>query len=185
MSNTIFAVGRVGGAPTMRTTKKGDLQAKFRLCITDRYYDRTLGDFRDGDTSWVSVLAYRRLAEHVRDSIDKGQLVMVSGKFKISPWESENGTRHEFEITADHIGPDLAVAAVRVIPKARRDAPDAEQGRPDQPSPLASHETVGIEQGAVQDAVGAESALATVGAANDGWHVPGATADGTVDEPPF
>lgn len=199
MQNTIFAVGRVGGAPTMRTTQKGDLQAKFRLCITDRFYDRGTGEFRDGDTSWVSVLAYRRLAEHVRDSVDKGQLVMVSGKFKLASWEGEHGTRNDLEITADHIGPDLAGAPVRVLPKPRREVAEASAGArsdgdaaqaraslaearaPLAPSSAAAGSVAEPEAAALGDA----GALVTAGASAEAWYAPGAGEAGRAEEPPF
>src|SRR5215211_3783515 len=61
-------LGRVGAAPTARTTPKGTLVARFPLGV------------RDGEaTAWHQVLAFGKRAEQVRDTVHRGDTVEVVG----------------------------------------------------------------------------------------------------------
>ena len=42
-------------------------------------------------TSWFSVTCWRTLADHVRDSVRKGDPVLVHGRLRTDVWEREDG----------------------------------------------------------------------------------------------
>ena len=61
--------GRVGAAPTLRTTPKGTLVARFPLGVHED----------SGATTWHTILAFNQRAEQVRTSVKKGDAVEVIG----------------------------------------------------------------------------------------------------------
>lgn len=65
----VSLAGRVGAAPTLRTTRGGVLVAKFPLGVHED----------TGATSWHTILAFKQRAEQVRDHIKRGDAVEVIG----------------------------------------------------------------------------------------------------------
>jgi single-strand DNA-binding protein len=41
-----------------------------------------------GNTNWYTVTAFGQLAKNLRDSIEKGQRVIVSGEINIRDWDN-------------------------------------------------------------------------------------------------
>ena len=81
--------GWVGNDVVFRLTDKGPV-ANFRVGSTPRIR-RKDGGWIDGQTSWFSVSCWRGLAEHVRDSVRKGEPVLVHGRLRTDVWEREDG----------------------------------------------------------------------------------------------
>jgi single-strand DNA-binding protein len=105
----VTLVGFVAQDPTIRATATGKQLSKVRVGTTPRYRDGETGQWRDGETSYYDVTCWNRLAAHVRQSLHKGEPVIVKGKFRTSTFEDKNGqTRTSFEITADTLGHDLS-----------------------------------------------------------------------------
>lgn len=107
MFDQIIAVeGRLGGDPELRFSPSGVAVGSFSLAHTER---RKVNDqWQDGDTTWFRVTCFRDMAEHVVDSLSKGDLAIVIGKFKLEEWTSQEGvTRQTAAIVADSIGPSL------------------------------------------------------------------------------
>lgn len=78
----------------------------FSMAMTQRV--RSNGEWGDGPTTWVRVTAWRLLADHVRDSLRKGDAVIVSGRVDTHRWTDERGGVHdELTIEANHVGHDL------------------------------------------------------------------------------
>ena len=46
------------------------------------------GEWRDGDTSFLKVNVWRGQAEHLADSLTKGDRVMVTGRLRQRSWET-------------------------------------------------------------------------------------------------
>jgi single-strand DNA-binding protein len=83
-------------------------RAFFRLGATPRYFDRSAGRWRDGETVWLTVKAWRALAHNVASSLSLGQPVVVVGKLKTSVWKGEDGQVHSREVLeATVVGHDL------------------------------------------------------------------------------
>jgi single-strand DNA-binding protein len=110
MSNEIqIAVrGWMGSDPVRHVGPSGVTLAMFRVGSTPRLRDRTTGEFRDGETQWFTVKAWRDLAENVIVSLKKGMPVILRGTLRTETWQSENGERSANVISVDAIGADLA-----------------------------------------------------------------------------
>jgi single-strand DNA-binding protein len=114
MADTFVSLtGTLGGDPEIRFTPNGSAVANFSLAVTPRVKD---GDnWRDGETSWFRVNVWRDQAEHVADSLAKGQRVMVTGRLKTRSWETPEGQKRTVtEIEADEVGPSLRWATAKV-----------------------------------------------------------------------
>jgi single-strand DNA-binding protein len=103
--------GYVGGEVEF---KQGDNnpqldRAFFRLGSTPRFYDKLAGGWRDGETVWLTVKAWRQLAHNVSSSLSVGQPVVVIGKLRTSVWKDGDGEVHSRDVLeAVTIGHDLS-----------------------------------------------------------------------------
>ncbi|QLQ11110.1 MAG: single-stranded DNA-binding protein [Nocardioidaceae bacterium] len=81
--------------------------ATFRVGSTPRI--RRGGSWEDGDTTWYSVTAWRGLAENVRDSIKRGDAVIVHGRLRSHTWKKDEGDDiTTLEVDAILVGHDLS-----------------------------------------------------------------------------
>lgn len=113
MRPTVTFVGRVGADPTLKFTQSGKAVASFRFAYTARVRDGD--DWKDGQTTWLGVKAWGRLAENVAESVTKGTTVVVCGRIEQEDWETKDGEkRTSFVITADEVGMALSSAAASV-----------------------------------------------------------------------
>jgi single-strand DNA-binding protein len=98
--------GWVGNEITHRETPRGNV-ANFRVGSTPRIR-RGNGDWVDGPTSWFSVSCWRGLADNVRDSIRKGDPVIVHGRLRVDVWERPEGPPSvTYVVEASYVGHDL------------------------------------------------------------------------------
>lgn len=81
--------------------------ANFNIAITPRIKGSN-GEWGDGPTTWVRVSAWRLLGEHVRDSLRKGDAVVVYGRLDTRRWTDDRGLVHdELTLEATSVGHDL------------------------------------------------------------------------------
>lgn len=107
MSDTILIRGFTASDPALSTLPNGVPVVNFRFASTPRWQDAT-GTWKEGTTNWYTVKAYRRLAQNIATSIEKGQPLVVSGRQRISRWNREDGTQGTtVEVDALGIGHDL------------------------------------------------------------------------------
>jgi len=79
-----------------------------RVGTASRMLDKQTGEWVDGETSFYTVTCWRRLADHAKASLRKGDPVLVKGRFRTSSYEDKTGRlRTEVEIVADTVGHDL------------------------------------------------------------------------------
>jgi len=90
----------------------GHAVTSFRLAVTARVKD---GDtWKDGDTSYFRINAWRQLGEHVADSLGKGDRAVVIGRLKSRAWETPEGERRSVvEVEADEVAPSLRWAIAK------------------------------------------------------------------------
>jgi single-strand DNA-binding protein len=94
----------------------------FRIASNERRFDKTSESWVDGESLYLSVNCWRRLAENAA-SLVKGDPVIVSGKLRTREWTTEQGERRSVvELEANAVGPDLARCAATVR-KQRRERP--------------------------------------------------------------
>src|SRR4029453_6582409 len=105
--------GNLTDDPELKFTDQGTAVANFRVAVTPRIRDDQ-GGWRDGETSFFRVTAWRQLGEHVADSLSKGDRALVIGRPKPRPGEPPEGERRSVvEIDADDIAPSLRWATAK------------------------------------------------------------------------
>jgi single-strand DNA-binding protein len=117
--------GWVGNDVVHRETAQGNV-ANLRVGTTPRIRKRN-GDWVDGPTSWFSVTCWRTLADHVRDSVRKGEPILVHGRLRTDVWEREDGQSSvTYVVEASHVGHDLSRGTTAFVKAARAERPEAE-----------------------------------------------------------
>ena len=117
--NQIIITGNLTDDPELRYTPNGAAVVKFRVAVNRRYKDEA-GNWKDGETSYFTVNAWRTLAENVAESLTRGTRVVVAGRLQMRSWENQEGEKRTvIEIEADDLGPSLKWATASVT-KANR-----------------------------------------------------------------
>jgi single-strand DNA-binding protein len=114
--------------PELRFTGNGTPVTNLRVAVTQRVQDN--GIWRDGDTSFFKVNVWRGQAEHLADSLSKGDRVMVTGRLRQRSWETPEGEKRSVaEIEADEVGASLKFATAKVERATERGNGDRPQSR--------------------------------------------------------
>jgi single-strand DNA-binding protein len=115
----VSLVGNLTDDPDLRFTPNGAAVANFRLAVTPRVRD---GDtWKDGETSFFRINAWRDLAENATESLTKGTRVVVLGRLKTRSWETPEGERRSVvEVEADEVAPSLRWATATVERTSRK-----------------------------------------------------------------
>ena len=103
--DTLLTLQGYVGTDVEVNTGDGWCFARFRLACTPRFrrYDKWV----DGTTTWLSVRCANRLAQNVRDSIHKGDPVIVIGRLRTQTWEADGQTQSRVVVEASAVGHDL------------------------------------------------------------------------------
>ena len=126
--NQVMIVGNVTRDPELRYTPNGSALVKFGVAVSRRVRDDS-GQWKDADTSFFDVTAWRSLAENVAESIAQGTRVVVVGRLRTNSWETPEGERRsKVEIEAEEVAPSLKWATAKVERQGRgAAAPDWSQ----------------------------------------------------------
>ena len=130
----ITLVGHVVADPELRFTPSGAAVANFRVASTPRTFDRQANEWKDGETLFLGVNVWRQQAEHVVESIKRGDRVIVVGRLKQRQYEDKEGARRSsYEVEADEVAPSLRNATAQVTKANQQQRPQgygAPQGDP-------------------------------------------------------
>ena len=108
----VTITGNLTDDPELKHTPNGNLVANFRLAVTARVRDGE--GWRDGETSFFRVNVWRQLAEHVTESLSKGDRAVVIGRLKSRSWETPEGDKRSVvEVEADEVAPRLRWAVAK------------------------------------------------------------------------
>src|SRR5881397_1225155 len=108
--NQVVIVGNLTRDPELRYTPNGAALVKF---------DAT-GQWKDGETSFFDVTAWRSLAENAAESVTQGTRVVIVGRLRTNTWETQEGEkRTKIEIEAEEIGPSLKWATAKIEKQGR------------------------------------------------------------------
>ena len=122
--NQIIITGNLTDDPELRYTPNGAAVVKFRVAVNKRYKDEA-GNWKDGETSYFTVNAWRTLAENVAESLTRGTRVVVAGRLQMRSWETQDGDKRTVvEIEADEVGPSLRWATAKVERQGRSGSSD-------------------------------------------------------------
>ena len=122
--NHTTIVGNLVEDPEVRFTNNGIAVANLRVAVTQRVQQD--GQWRDGDTSFFKVNVWRGQAEHLADSLSKGDRVMVTGRLRQRSWETPEGDKRSVtELEADEVGasPQVGHGQGRALQPARQRRP--------------------------------------------------------------
>lgn len=102
MLPTITGEFGVVAEPDLRFSEKGSAWLKLRGIAKDRVKAAD-GTWGDGDPLFIDIITNNG-AEHLYESIVKGDTIIVSGKLKQREYEKDGEKRTVMEIRADSIG---------------------------------------------------------------------------------
>ena len=123
----VSITGNLTEDPELRYTPSGAPVANFRVAVTPRVKD---GDgWKDGETSFFQVTAWRSLAENVAESLTKGARVMVYGRLQQRSWETPEGEKRSVvEVQAEEVGASLRWATAKPERTSAKAAAGASKG---------------------------------------------------------
>jgi single-strand DNA-binding protein len=105
----VSLTGYVATQPRWRETSSGTPNITMRVAWTPRRIDRSTGEWVDGNTSYVTVVCWRKLADNVATCLRKGDPVVVNGRLSVRPYEDRAGVpRTAVEVDANSVGHDLS-----------------------------------------------------------------------------
>ncbi len=116
----VTLVGNLVDDPELRFTPSGAAVANFRIASTPRTYDRQSGEWKDGESLFLSCSVWRQAAENVAESLQRGMRVIVQGRLKSRSYDDREGQKRTvFEIDVDEVGPSLRSATAKVTRASR------------------------------------------------------------------
>jgi single-strand DNA-binding protein len=116
----ITITGNLVDDPELRYTPAGQAVARFRVASTPRHRDNATGEWKDGDTLYLTCTAWRQQAENSAESLQRGMRIIVVGRLKQRSYETrEGGKRVVYELDADDVGPSLRAASAKVTKAGR------------------------------------------------------------------
>ena len=109
--------GWVGGEVEVREV--GETQcASFRVGSTPRY--NRGGTWTDGQTSWFTVNCWRGLGRNVKESVRRGDAVVVHGRVRVDVWEREGQPSSvSWIVEATFVGHDLTKGTSAFVKASR------------------------------------------------------------------
>jgi single-strand DNA-binding protein len=128
--NQTVIVGNLADDPELRFTNNGTPVSNLRVAVTQRVLED--GAWRDGQTSFFRVNAWRENATHLAESLHKGDRVVVLGRLRQRSWETPEGERRSVaEIEADEVAASLKWATAKIERVATGGAESTRFGSPD------------------------------------------------------
>jgi single-strand DNA-binding protein len=152
-TNNLQLIGNLVDAPTVQVTPSGVVRARFRLASTERRRDATTETWQDGESVFIDVTCWRRLAQNVGNSLAKGDRVVVIGRLRQWIAERDGIRRAVHEIEADVVAVDLQRGMATIARPRRPEATDSDGA--DAAAAGVDPETGEIETSQVGTAVGA------------------------------
>jgi single-strand DNA-binding protein len=117
---TITVIGNLTADPDVRFTPSGAAVASFTVAATRRVFDKDTNAWKDAGTLFMNCSAWRDLAEHVGDTLTKGQRVIAHGSLKQRTYDDSQGIKRTVvELDVEDVGPSLKYATAKVTRATR------------------------------------------------------------------
>src|SRR5881392_7442 len=111
----ITIAGNLVDDPELRFTPSGQPVAKFRVASTPRFRDNATGEWKDGDSLFLTCNVWRQAAENAAESLTRGMRVIVSGRLRQRSYETREGEKRTvYEVEVDDVGPSMRNASAKV-----------------------------------------------------------------------
>jgi single-strand DNA-binding protein len=181
----ITIAGNLVDDPELRFTPAGQPVARFRIASTPRFRDNASGEWKDGDSLFLTCNVWRQAAENVAESLQRGMRVIVSGRLRQRSYETKEGEKRTvYEVEVDDVGPSLRNASAKVNRIARSGGDGGGYGGGQRNSgggrPSGGGQGGGGQSGGSQGGYGGGN---SGGGDSDPWATDGP--GGYSDEPPF
>jgi single-strand DNA-binding protein len=164
----ITIAGNLVDDPELRFTPAGQPVARFRVASTPRFRANANGEWKDGDSLFLTCNVWRQAAENAAESLTRGMRVIVSGRLRQRSYETKEGEKRTvYEVEVDDVGPSLRNASAKVNRAARS----------------SGNGNGGGGQGGSRPAGGQAAQGGSGGGDSDPWS--GDSPGGYSDEPPF
>lgn len=118
--------GNLTADPEHGTSDAGTAYARLTVAVNDRRFNEIAQQWEDAGTVYHRVVVFDKQATHVKDSLHKGDGVIVAGDLRFGTYTDELGvTRETRDVIADNIGPSLKYATAEVTRAPKADGPAA------------------------------------------------------------
>lgn len=129
----ITVVGNLTDDPELRFTPSGAAVANFTIASTPRTFNKDTQQWDDGETLFLRCSVWKKKAENVAESLQRGYRVIAQGRLKQRSYETREGEKRTVvEMEVDEIGPSLTFVTAKIT---RSD--QATGQRSSQPAPAA------------------------------------------------
>lgn len=100
--------GYVATQPKLSYTRSGEKTVYMRVGWTPRRRDRKTGEWTDQQTSFISVICFRKVAENAALCLRRGDPVILKGTLQVREHSEGSAPRRQVvEVIAESIGHDL------------------------------------------------------------------------------
>jgi single-strand DNA-binding protein len=128
--NHVTIDGNLTADPELRFTPSGAAVCNGTIAHTPRRFNRQANEWEDGETVFLRWSVWRDQAEHVAESLQRGDRVVAVGKLVSRSWETKDGEKRTvLELDADTVAPSLQRASAKVT-KAQRSGAGQQAGDP-------------------------------------------------------
>ena len=100
MLNHIDIMGRLVADPELRSTASNIKVASLRIACDREIY----GKDKEKETDFIDCVAWRQKGEFICRNFHKGDMIVISGRLQIRPWEDREGNkRYATEIIVNDV----------------------------------------------------------------------------------
>lgn len=105
--------------PEIKFSDKGNAWMKLRVVSKDRVRDSN-GAWSDGKACFMDMFVAGKQAEHLFDSVSKGDTVIATGKLEQTEWvDSEGAKRTSYRIMVENIGVSVRWGPAKTVNASR------------------------------------------------------------------
>lgn len=134
---TVSGEFRLGADPELRFTPSGQAVANVRLGANGRKFNKQTNEWEDAGECWLNGAIWGQEAENVAESLERGMLVMVTGRLETRKYQTREGEdRLSVDVTIFSIAPSLKYATAKVS-KVERSQGGGNQSQSSQSAPPA------------------------------------------------
>ena len=110
--NLLTITGRLTEDPVLKFIQSG--AAVVEVNVAHNHRKKNGDGWEDDGATFIRATVWRDHAEHVAESLTKGDEVVIIGELRQRTWESNGEKRSTFEIRAESITPSLRFATAKV-----------------------------------------------------------------------
>lgn len=123
MSTPVTLTGRLTKAPELKFSNSGSAIARFTVVTDRRQLNKQTNAWENVESTFWDCTAFGALGENCAESLDKGDLVIVTGRAKQENWEDKNtgAKRSAIRVIADEVAPSLRFATAKIQRTQRGD----------------------------------------------------------------